>query len=206
MELAILILYGFGLSFIGVLPPGIININTAIISAEKGTFRGVVFALGACFVVLFQVLIAIIIAKNITMEASVVLSINKAAVFIFIALAAYFYFCAKKPPKRKAIGKDSNIHFFLKGAFFSAINFFPIPYYLTWSKALNERGEFEFTPLYISVFILTVILGTFVANYIYIISFKRFQGSPDKFAKNANYVLAGITLALAIYALVDINL
>ena len=205
MELTILLLYGFGLSFFGVLPPGIININTAIISVERGTSKGIIFALGACFIVLFQTLIAIIIAKNINMDASVIITIEKIAVFIFLALTAYFFICAKKPPKRKAIRKDLNTKVFLKGAFFSAINFFPIPYYIGWSKALNLQGKFAFTTLNISLFILAVLAGTFVANYLYIIFFKRYKTNPDKFSRNANYVLAGITLLLAIVALIRVN-
>ena len=101
MELTMLILYGLGLSFSGVLPPGIININTAIISGEKGRKKGIIFALGACLVVFFQTLIAILIAKHIKMGEAVILTIEKIAVFIFLALSIYFYFCAKRKAKPK---------------------------------------------------------------------------------------------------------
>lgn len=199
-------LYGFVLSFSGVLPPGIININTAIISVEKGTSKGVVFALGACLVVVFQVLISVLIAKHINMDDSVILMFEKIAVFIFFVLAVYFFLCAKKPPKRKPIAENLNRKAFLKGAFFSAINFFPLPYYIGWSKWLNFRGKFEFTNLNIALFIFAVILGTFIANYLYIIFFRRYKANPDKFSKRANYALSILTFSIAVFVLVKVNL
>lgn len=208
MELTVLILYGLGLSFSGVLPPGIININTAIISVEKGRKKGIVFALGACLIVFFQTLIAILIAKHIRMGESVILTIEKIAVFIFLALAIYFYFCGRKKtkPKTKKISRKLKTNAFWKGAFFSAINFFPLPYYIGWSKALNLSGEFEFTALNIFSFAFSVVAGTFIANYLYIIFFKRFNADAEKFSRYANFALSGLTLLLAIFALIKINL
>ena len=203
-----LILYGLGLSFSGVLPPGIININTAIISVEKGRKKGIIFALGACLVVFFQTLIAILIAKHIKMGEAVILTIEKIAVFIFLALSIYFYFCAKRKakPKTKKISGKIKTNAFWKGAFFSAINFFPLPYYIGWSKALNLSGDFEFNTLNISSFAFSVVAGTFIANYLYIIFFKRFDADADKFSRYANFSLAILTLLLAIVALIRINL
>lgn len=208
MQLTVLILYGLGLSFTGVLPPGIININTAIISVDKGRKKGIVFALGACLIVFFQTLIAILIAKHLKMGESVVLTIEKIAVFIFLALTIHFYLCAKRKPKPKpqSITGPTKTNAFWKGAFFSAINFFPIPYYIGWSKALNLSGDFDFDMLNIISFSLSVVAGTFIANYLYIIFFKRFNADAEKFSKYAHYSLALLTLLLAIIALIKINL
>lgn len=205
MELAVLAGYGFLLSFLGVLPPGIININTAIVSVEKGVSKGIVFALGACFIVLFQTLISILIAMNINIDVSLISTIEKIAVFIFLALSAYFYLCASKKVKKKEIKRESNTRVFMAGMFFSVINFLPIPYHIGWSKALNLQGKFDFVTLNIATFIFCVLVGTFVANYLYIVFFKKFNTDPQKFAKYANYTLAFLCLLLALIELIKIN-
>lgn len=206
MEIVTLILYGLGLSFFGVLPPGIININTALISVERGVSKGVIFALGACFIVFLQTLFSILVAMNISIEEISFDMIDKIAAGIFFALSLYFFICGRKKPRPKNITKDVNRKAFLKGVFFASINFLPIPYYIFWSATLNARNKFDFDVLHISIFSLAVIVGTFVANYLYIIFFKRYKMEPAKFAVYANYALALVTFAVGIVQVVKVNL
>ncbi|MDC0629443.1 lysine transporter LysE, partial [Flavobacteriaceae bacterium] len=63
MEISIVFLLGLLLAFVGVIPPGLLNMTAAKISLKEGHVRGFVYSIGVCVVVGVQTYLATIFAK-----------------------------------------------------------------------------------------------------------------------------------------------
>lgn len=205
MQLSILFLYCFLWSFLGVIPPGIINVNAAKISVEQGRNRAFIFTLGACLIIAAQAGAAVIIAEFLNLSEDQMSVIQKTGVAVFFCLALYFLVSArvKSTPKEIEINKKSSV--FFKGMLFSLLNVFPIPFYSFVCTTLTTSGNFYFSTADVIIFIGAIVFGSFAAISTYVVLFKR-SNSSQNFSRNANYVLSGLTLLLAVYAIVKLNL
>ena len=204
MHLSVLFLYCFLWSFFGVLPPGILNINAAKISVEQGRRAALIFTLGACLVIAAQAGVAVIIAEFLNLSADELSIIQKVGVAIFFCLSIYFFFSAKvnSKPKKFELKKKRNL--FLKGIIFSVLNVFPIPFYSFVCTTLTTSGNFSFSTSDVIIFILAIVVGSFLAISTYIMLFKRSNRS-ENFGRNTNYVLSFLALALAIFSLIKLS-
>jgi len=187
-----------------VLPPGIININAAKVSVEQGRRAALIFTLGACLVIAAQAGIAVIIAEFLNLSADELSIIQKVGIAIFFCLSIYFFFSAKvkSEPKKFELKKKRNL--FLKGIIFSVLNVFPIPFYSFVCTTLTTSGNFSFSTSDVIIFILAIVVGSFMAISTYIVLFKKSNNS-ENFGRNTNYVLSFLTLALAIFSFVKLN-
>lgn len=204
MHASILFLYCFAWSYLGVIPPGVININAAKISVEQGRKRGLIFTLGACLIIAVQAGLAIVIAEFLNLTSDELLSIQKIGVTIFFFLSVYFLIAArlKSKPKELELNRKSTV--FIKGVFFSLINVFPIPFYSFVCTSLTTSGNFSFSTLDVIIFISAIVLGSFMAVGTYVILFKKSKNA-ENFSRNANYLLSALTLIIAIFALFKLN-
>jgi threonine/homoserine/homoserine lactone efflux protein len=192
-------------SFFGVLPPGILNINAAKISVEQGRKRALMFTLGACLVIAAQAGIAVMIAEYLNLSEDELSIIQEVGVAIFFCLAIYFFFAAnaKVTPKKIELKKKRNL--FLKGIIFSVLNVFPIPFYSFVCTTVTTSGNFNFSTSDVVVFIFAIVVGSFSAISTYIILFKK-SNKSDNFGRNTNYVLSALTLILAVFSLIKLNM
>lgn len=204
MHLSVLFLYCFLWSFFGVLPPGIININAAKISVEQGRRAALIFTLGACLVIAAQAGIAVIIAEFLNLSADELSIIQKVGIAIFFCLSIYFFISAKvkSEPKKFELKKKRNL--FLRGIIFSVLNVFPIPFYSFVCTTLTTSGNFSFSTSDVIIFILAIVVGSFLAISTYIVLFKKSNRS-ENFGRNTNYVLSFLALALAIFSVIKLN-
>lgn len=205
MHLSVLFLYCFLWSFFGVIPPGILNINAAKISVEQGRKRALIFTLGACLVIAAQAGIAVLIAEFLNLSEDELSIIQEVGILIFFCLAIYFFFAAKAKvtPKKIELNKKRNL--FLKGIIFSVLNVFPIPFYSFVCTTLTTSGNFSFSTSDVVVFIVAIVVGSFAAISTYILLFKKSNRS-DNFSRNTNYALSLLTLLLAIFSIIKLNM
>jgi len=187
-----------------VLPPGIININAAKISVEQGRKAALIFTLGACLVIAAQAGMAVVIAEFLNLSADELSIIQKIGIAIFFCLSIYFFFSAKvkSEPKKFELKKKRSL--FLKGIIFSILNVFPIPFYSFVCTTLTTSGNFNFSTSDVIIFILAIVVGSFMAISTYIVLFKKSNNS-ENFGRNTNYVLSFLALALAIFSVVKLN-
>lgn len=204
MHLSVLFLYCFLWSFFGVLPPGILNINAAKISVEQGRRAALIFTLGACLVIAAQAGIAVVIAEVLNLSEDELSIIQKVGVAIFFCLSIYFFYSAKVKSQPKNIELKKKRNLFLKGLIFSVLNVFPIPFYSFVCTTLTTSGNFSFSTSDVIIFILAIVVGSFLAISTYIVLFKK-SNSSDNFGRNTNYVLSFLALVLAIFSLIKLN-
>lgn len=205
MNLITSLLLGFVTAFIGITPPGLINMTAAKVNLKEGKRSAYWFVLGAVFIIFFQATLAIFFAQFIKKRPDVIVLLREVGFAIFLMLTIYFLFIAKKPKKKKGkIKKKSTSTRFFLGVLLSALNFFPIPYYVFVSVTLASYNLFYFDLTYIIVFVAGVVLGSFLVFYLYITFFQKIQDKTDYFMRNMNTIIGTITGLISIVTLINI--
>lgn len=204
METTKLFIITFFAAFVGVIPPGLVNMTVAKTCVERGKRSGIVVAVGASLVVLIQALIAIQLARYIFNDRWMYNMLLRTGVVIFLILGTYFFIKARKRATKKKIKLSSHgvVRSFLKGAMISAFNILPIPYFCMIGAALNLKGTVEYDLTTIWSFILAASSGTFIMLYIYAVFFLRIEIKEERFAKKSNYFMAllmGILMVITLF-------
>lgn len=197
--------FGFVSAFIGIIPPGLINMTAAKINRKEGKRNALWFVLGAILIICIQVFFAILFAKIINRRPDLVTLLREIGFGIFTTLTIYFLWLAKKPKdKTKKFKKNSKTNRFFLGMLLSALNLFPIPYYVFISITLASYKLFSFDTTSILIFINGVILGSFLVFYFYISLFNRIENKRDYIIKNMNTIIGSITGLVSIITLINI--
>ncbi len=205
MTIITALFFGFVSAVIGILPPGLINMTAAKVNIKEGKRAALWFVIGAVLVVFFQVYLAILFAQFIGDRPQVVALLREIGGAIFSLLTIYFLVIAKNPKKIKGeIKKQSIVTRFFLGMLLSALNFFPIPYYVLISLSLASYGWFAFENLSIFVFVTGAVLGSFFVFYSYISFFTKIESKTDFFMKNMNKIIGSITGVIALITLFTI--
>ena len=185
---------GFAIAVIGILPPGLINMTAAKVSVVDGRNEAISFAIGASVIVFFQTFIAIQFAKFIYSRQDIITLLQEIGLFLFIAITIFLFWTARKPKKEKQeIKLHSKSNRFFLGMLISALNLFPIPFYVFVSVSLSSYGLFYFNSVHIYSFVSGVVVGSFTGFYLYILYFKNHQSKSDYLIKNGNYIIGTIT-------------
>lgn len=193
---------GFIVAAIGITPPGLINMTAAKVSLKDGRNEAIFFAVGATIIVFFQTFLALLFANFINSRPDIISRLQEIGVFIFIALTIYFFWKAKKPkvPKAEIKVRSKTNRFFL-GMLLSALNVFPVPYYVFVSITLASYGYFYFLESFIFAFVAGVVVGSFLVFYLYIVYFKKSEAKSSFVINNGNYIIGTITGLVSIFTL-----
>lgn len=204
MEETKLFLITYFAALVGVIPPGLVNMSVAKTCVKWGKKNGIYVALGASFIVLFQALIAILLAKYIFDNPFVHSMLLRTGLVIFILMAAYFFIMAQRKRKEVEVQETSGVKSIFKGMVVAVLNIFPIPYFCAIGAGLNVSGNVEYHFLQILFFILAASLGTFTTLYFYVVFFARIEDDDTYFARYSNYFMGILMLLLVIITLVRI--
>ncbi|SFZ89581.1 hypothetical protein SAMN05428642_101419 [Flaviramulus basaltis] len=205
MNITFIFFIGLIVAFIGIIPPGLLNMTAAKISLKEGHVRGVMFSIGVCVIVLAQTYLAAIFARYLSMHPEVIDILQRMAFVIFVLITIYFLLIAKTQPKQQIQPKIKSKHSrFFQGMFLSAINVFPIPYQAYMTITLASIGWLDFSQISIISYISGAAMGTFVMLYVYIFFFEKIRGKSFTTQKNMNHIIGGITGVIAIITLINI--
>lgn len=198
---------GFLAAIVGIFPPGLINMTAAKVSVTDGRRRALVFVFGALIVIFIQTYISVLFAQYINKNIEIVILLREIGLAIFTLLSLYFLFFAKEPKpilnKNKIQLKSKRSRFFM-GMLISAINFFPIPYYVLVSITLASYNFFTFNNLSIYSLVSGVVIGSFSVFYCYVVFFEKLKTKTDYFIKNMNSIIGIITGIVAIITLINV--
>lgn len=188
------LILGFLIAAIGILPPGLINMTAAKVSVVDGKNEAISFAIGATVIVFFQTYIAIEFAKFINSRQDIITLLQEIGLLLFIAITFFLFWTARKPKKEKQeIKLHSKSSRFFLGMLLSALNLFPIPFYVFVSVTLSTFNLFYFNSTCVYSFVSGVVIGSFTIFYLYILYFKNHQSKSDYLIKNGNYIIGSIT-------------
>lgn len=205
MGFALPLFLGFLTSSLGITPPGLVNMTAAKVGLKEGRTRAYIFATGASIIVMLQALIAVIFARFIDHHPEIMILLREGGLAIFAALTIYFFVTAKQiKPKKKQVKLHSKKNRFFIGMLLSALNFFPIPFYVLVSITLASYHYFSFEKFFVFTFVVGSGIGAFFAFYCYIAFFKKLESRATFILKNMNYIIGSITGLISIATLINI--
>ncbi len=192
---------GFGMAFLGLVPPGMLNMTAVRTSIEKGIKCGLRFSAGAASVVIIQAFVALTFAKYLSAHPEVFDILKKVAIGIFLLLAFFFFTQARK--QFKAEGKQKKGNSFYTGMLMSSLNALAIPFYFGYSTIMETKGLIILQQPYISLFVLGAVAGAFTLFATYAKFAEVIVVRAQFIAKNINYILSGLFVVLAMIQIVS---
>lgn len=205
MSITVIFFLGLFIAFVGVIPPGLLNMTAAKISLKEGHSRGITFSIGVCIIVFLQTYIAVLFARYLSNHQDIVAVLQRVAMVIFFLISIYFLFVAKATAENQEVPseKSKRSRFFM-GIFLSSINMFPIPYQAYVSITLASFGIMDFEQTSIISYVAGAATGTFVMLYLYIFFFDRIRNTALSSARNMNKIIGSITGIIAVVTLINI--
>lgn len=195
----------FSAAFMATVPPGLLNLNAAKVSVEKGRSYGVIFSLGVAAMIVIQAFVAVWISKFLFRNPEVIVWLQKAALIVFGFFAIYFFVLARKNAEKPVkLVQVSRKNSFFKGMLLAALNFLTIPYYSALNAMWNASGWIQFKFWDIAVFVIAAGSGSFVVLYLYTVYFTKLEARSTAFSKNSNYILSILMLVLLVITLIRI--
>jgi len=197
-------LIGFIGAFIGVIPPGLINMYAAKVSRNEGRKKAILFSIGVCVTVMLQTFVALLFAGYIEMHPGIVDVLQKVALGIFISLTIYFIFIAEDT-RREIRNSDtySKTNRFFSGMLLAVLNLLPLPYWIYLGLTFSVFGWFSFAQPELSVAVIGSGLGTLAVLMIYV-QFFRPKEEATKSKLNMNYIIGLVTAAVSVFTLLKI--
>jgi hypothetical protein len=122
-----------------------------------------------------------------------------------VGLTDYFFLTSKKIKRKKnEIKLKSKKSRFFLGMLLSALNLFPIPFYVFVSVTLASYNYFSFEKSFVYSFVIGSGLGALFAFYCYIVFFKKMERKTNFLLINMNYIIGSITGLVSIITLANI--
>lgn len=184
---------GMGISFLGSLPLGTLNIAAMQIAITDGYSEALWFATGVFLVEIFYVRLSLVAMDKIRKHEKILKALEWVTLFIVVALAvSSFVAAAKNNPQAKNIILSNTMHRFILGFMMSAVNPVQIPFWFGWSTVLFTKKVLLPKGNHYNIYILGIGLGTMFGFCVFI-----FGGSfiVDKLNANQstlNWVIGGI--------------
>lgn len=201
MAILLNFIIAFSAAFIGVIPPGLINMSAAKISMKEGRRNAALFSLGVCFTVMLQTYIALLFARYLEKNPNVIASLEQVALGIFICITVYFLFIAKDTRRsipENLVRKSKKKRFF-GGIFIAFLNVLPLPYWVYVSVTFSAFGWFSFDTPELLTAVLASGVGTFIMLRLYIHFFKRKPSSRNTPLKvNMNFIIGAVTALISL--------
>ncbi len=204
MQYLELLLIGIFTAFIGSSIPGLLNMTVVKIGKQAGTKSAYTFMSGTAVTIAIQVYLAIFLAKFIDFNKEVTKIFREVGLAVFVIITIYFLFFAKKQDqkkKNKKLKKQDDVkqkNKFIYGLLLSAINVFPIPFYVFLSATLISYNVNVFGQPNSSVFALGVVVGSMIIFGLYLKFFNSKSEEDSFILKNINYVIGGVTSVISL--------
>lgn len=204
-HLIILFFATYSAAFMATVPPGLLNMNAAKTSVDKGKLNGIIFSLGVATVIMTQAYIAVLISKFLYRNPEIIDLLLKIAIGVFAFFAVFFFISARRnKAKNIRMVKVSKRNSFFKGMLLASANLLTIPYYSGLNAMWNASGWIKFEIWDTLTFVLAAGAGSFTVLYLYTIYFNKLEAKTDRFSKNSNYILSLLMMVLLTITLIRI--
>lgn len=188
---------GFGLSLVGSLPPGLINLTVARTAMQRGLWAAGLMASGAAAAEFFQAVAAVVFSDWFVAHPASEQVFRWLAAPVFLALGAYFLFWAKLPRETPESDVRAGREF-AKGLIISVFNLLAVPYWIFYCSWLRLEGWLADGPAATVLLSAGVTLGTFAALMLYAWLARRTVEHSISVARWANWVAGTVLLFLGL--------
>lgn len=169
-ELLPVLFIGFGVSFLGQLPLGNLNVAATQIGVQESFKNAWLFSIAVAIVEVIYLRIGLNSSQWMMNNKTIFNAMSWVTVVLFYVLG---FFSIRKALKQKEAEKkglliDNKINRFLLGLMLSAINPLQIPFWFFWGTYFIRNGAVKPTSLDFNLFTIGAGLGTLTGQTIYI--------------------------------------
>ena len=165
MSLLIHFFLGLVISFVGSLPPGVINMQVMHTTLRKSFRTGMAVAAGASFFEFFQSYIAIFFSKLLLSDNDLYAILQYSIIPVFLILGLFYLLKGKaKEDQIKNVNEGGS---FFKGMLAASLNIFVIPFWIFWTAYFAAMNWLQFSFTSIFIFSVGVAVGTMLALAMY---------------------------------------
>ena len=189
---------GFGVSFIGSVPLGYLNVVGFEILQQKG-FSGLVpYLLGVIAEEAIVIYLTLIFARKLAKGGKWVKIIEIASIVFLLALAAYFFF--REPGESGESPAYVNYPPFWAGVVLNAINFMQIPFWTGWNLSLLANEYIVVRKNLKYVYILAALVGTLAGMLVFIFGLHYLSENIDGLSVYLiKYIIPMIFIGFAVF-------
>ena len=161
---------GFGVSFLGQLPLGNLNVAATQIGVKENFKNAWLFSIGVAIVEVIYLRLGLNSSEWMMHNKMLFNTLSWFTVVLFYVLGVLSVRKAllQKEPEKKGLLIDNNINRFLLGFMLSAINPLQIPFWFFWGMYFIHNGAIKPTSLDFNAFTLGAGFGTLCGQAIYI--------------------------------------
>ncbi|MEO8416084.1 MAG: LysE family transporter [Ginsengibacter sp.] len=193
--------WGSLISFLGTLPLSNLNVTAMQISLGESIHNAMIFSLGTLTAEIIIVRIILAGIEWVRKQKKLFRLFEWMTFFIIAAFAAGSFIATGKAHESKNILLDNHLNRFILGMVMSLLNPAHIPFWFGWSAVLFSKNILIPKPVYYSVYIIAIGLGTFLANCIYIYGGRILI---NKVTANQHLINYAVGVAFAIAAIVQL--
>lgn len=193
MQLLRIFCVGLGISFLGTLPLGTLNVAAMQIAVTDGIRPALAFSLGALLVEICYVRLSLVAMDWVRKQEKLFRLLNWITLVIILALAVSSFIAASHPSGsgKNVILSNTMPRYFL-GIFMSAINPVQIPFWFGWSTVLFSRNILQPKASHYNAYICGIGTGTFLGNAIFIFGGRMMVGTLNANMNILNYIIGGV--------------
>lgn len=195
---SIIFLWGILISFLGSLPPGVLNITATQITAEKGQQAAVIFASGSALAEAVIVRFALTGIKHIIIRRRLLQVLELMTAGLLLAMTVGCFIAASRMGGIANILPAYHLPHFVTGILLTIINPLHIPFWLGWTSVLMDKQVLSPVPMEYNWYIAGTGLGTFCGFLAFIFTgpflFKAFESNQFIICLIAGFVLLMISL------------
>src|SRR5687767_1259618 len=192
MKLLRIFLTALGISFLGTLPLGSLNIAAMQISASDGVWPAIKFSLGALTVEVIYVRVSLVAMDWVRKRKKLFKALEWITVLLIAALAVSSFIAAADPYVHKNVILSNTLPRFYLGVMMSAMNPVQIPFWFGWSTVLFTKKILEVNHTQFNLYILGIGIGTFIGNLIFIFGGRLIVDHLNTKQHILNYIIGGI--------------
>lgn len=198
-------LIAFGISFVGSIPFGMVNMTVAHTAIRKGMANAFFMAIGVSFVELLQAYIAIKFTWLFNENPQVERIFQIVATIVFLIGAVYFFFFAKaKSDTEQAQAPGPRRNDFMRGMFISSLNLMVFPYWIFYATLLTANGMFIKDDVHVAIFALGTSVGTLALLVCYSLLGAKILSKSEQVTRWVNKFIGVLLLGFAIWQLVKL--
>jgi threonine/homoserine/homoserine lactone efflux protein len=158
-----LFLWAAGVSFLGSLPPGTLNVSAANLTINNGLYGAIQFSAGVILVEMIMVRIALVAIKKVEGWFFNLFSLLGTFVILIMAFVSLYAAFHVQPAAIPFTGQK----LFLSGLLLSLFNPFHLPFWIGWTTVLKSKRIL--TDAY-NVYVMAIGAGTTLAFTAYILA------------------------------------
>ncbi len=196
-----------GISFLGSLPLGTLNVAAMQIGIQEGLSEAIWFATGSLIVEMLYVRLSLVGIDWVRKQGKLMKLMEWITLIIIVALAIGSFIAALKGDgTAKNILLNNHIHRFFLGMFMCAINPVQIPFWFGWSTVLLTKKILQPVNNQYNSYIIGIGLGTLLGNSVFIFGGKWMVQRIANSQQYLNWAIGGIFTVTAIIQLVKMAL